>query len=337
MTEGKKDIADHLMARVALIGHSVSGADHPPARGWPDFDHESPLVVSEFRDAGATLWYARPGTRSAINLYHIATRGELRDKKTVIIPIGKKQPVAGAKITIENWDSVTPSREKYESGRSAATRREDVEFKNFTESVETSFKAIQGSDTAQFKFEQEVKVGFQANHGDETHEERSTGSSTVTGAEPTAAPGCDALYWRTWINQKSKVRHTGICEVDFAFNIGTRARGKGGRHLSKFEKHKSKYIRHIHFDSFWEDFIPMLKGEGRRDHNCYRYFRYNPAPAWLIREITAPLDLPFVDESPPFDDFAEIVGHKETIKGPNPEVLKKIRQYTEAGADVSIT
>ena len=233
MTGAKKDIVDLLMVRIALIGHSISGADNPPARGWSDYDREQPLDITGFYDSGATLWYARPGTRSAVNLYNIATRGELRDKKTSIIPIGKKQPVAGAKITIENWNGVTPLREKYESGRSAATRREDVEFKNFTESVETSFKAIQGSDTAQFKFEQEVKLGFQSTQGDEAHEEKSTGSSTVTGAEPTAAPGCDALYWRTWINQRAKVRHSGICEVDFAFNIGTRARGKGGRHLSQ--------------------------------------------------------------------------------------------------------
>ena len=265
----KKDIADLLMKRVKLIGEAVSKADHPPARGWDDFDRSEALEVARFYEAGKNLWYQRPQTRSYINIFNIEPTDKLRDPKTIIIPVGKRETVSAAKIKIENWTGLTPLTERYESSRMNIIRREDVEFKNFTESAETSFKATQGSDTANFKFEQEIKLGFSGQHGDETHEEKSRQQATVTGADPTAAPGCDSDYWRTWENQKSKVRHTGFGEVDFAFTIGTVKRGKGGKHTHSWEKHKNKYVRAIHFESFWNDFIPMLRGEGRRDHDCY--------------------------------------------------------------------
>ena len=35
-----------------------------------------------------------------------------------------------------------------------------MEFKNFTESLETSFKATQGGEAALLKFEEEIKVGL---------------------------------------------------------------------------------------------------------------------------------------------------------------------------------
>ena len=331
-----QDIADLLMERICLSAEALAKANHPPARGWGDFTRDDNLDVARFLEAGKNIWYQRPGTRSYFNIFNIEARDKLRDPKTVIIPIGKREPVSGAKILIENWNGLTPHREKYESSRMNLTRREDVEFKNFTESASASFKAVQGSDTANFKFEQEIKSEFASQHGDETHEEKSQQQATVTGAEPIAAPGTDSDYWRTWDNQKSKARHTGIGDVDFPFTIGTVRRGKGGRHLSKWEKHQNEYIRSIHFDSFWLDFVPMLKGEGRRDHDCYEYFKNNPAPKELIEAITAPIDLPFVDESPPYDDFANIRGHKELVRGPNPKVIAKLKEYTDAGIDVSI-
>ena len=333
----KKDIADLLMGRVSLIGEAVRKADHPPARGWPDFNRSVVLEVARFYEAGKNLWYQRPQTRSYINIFNIEPTDKLRDPKTFIIPVGKRETISAAKVKIENWTGLTPLTEKYESSRMKIVRREDVEFKNFKESTEVSFKAVQGSDTAQFKFEQEIKVGFEAQHGDETHEEKSRQQGTVTGADPTAAPGCDADYWRTWENQKSKVRHTGFGEVDFAFTIGTVKRGKDGKHTHSWEKHKNKYTRAIHFDSFWNDFIPMLRGEGRRDHDCYGWFKNHPAPDELLAAITAPLDLPFVDESPPFDDFSNIRGHKELIRGPNQEILDKLKKFDDAGVDASIT
>ena len=333
----KKDIADLLMARVQLACEAISTADGPPARGWEVYNRRIELVLARFYEAGKNLWYRRPHTRSYINVFNLEPNDKLREPKTIIIPVGKRETVSGAKIKIENWGGLTPLTEKYESSRMNMTRREDVEFKNFTESAETSFKAVQGSDTANFKFEQEIKLGFQAQHGDEAHEEKSQQQGTVTGAGPTAAPGCDSDYWRTWENQRSKVRHTGFGEVDFAFTVGTVKKIKGGKHGHSWEKHKNKYVRAIHFDSFWNDFVPMLKGEGRRDHNCYEHFRKHPAPAELIAKITAELDLPFVDESPPFDDFANIRGHKELVRGPNPEVLEKLKLYENAGVDASTT
>ncbi len=34
MTSRKKDIAEHLMERMRLIGHVMNHAHGPPARGW---------------------------------------------------------------------------------------------------------------------------------------------------------------------------------------------------------------------------------------------------------------------------------------------------------------
>ena len=333
-----KDIADLLIERFALVGEAFSVAKDPPCRGWDGYRHAKGLGVTGFY-RGENIIYSRPdrGEREVVELLNIRPLDELRDPETTIVPVGDKETISGAKIRVENYNGLTPLTEKYESKRTVGTRREDVEFKNFTESVEIMLKAVQGSDTANFKFEQQFTIGASATHGDETHEEKSNEKGTVTGADPTAAPGTDARYWRTWTAQRSMVVHTGTGDIDCSVGIGTKRRGKHGRRISKWEAHKGKHKRHAYFPSFWLHLVPMLKGEGARDHDCYRWFHEHPAPDWLIEQVTAPIDLPFRNESKPFDDFSEIVGHKELIRGPNPEVLAKLKQFADAGVDASLT
>ena len=328
-----QDIADMLMPRIQASAELLGQADHPPARGWNGYNTRELLKVISFLNGGEEIWYGRPG--GSVQISNVRPLTELRDAKTVVIPVGKRQSVSAAKIDIQNWDGLTPHPEEYSSSLMKSTRREDVEFENFTESVETTFSFKQGGEAAQFALEQSIKLGFQGQHGSELHEETSSGQETVTGAKPVAAAGSDVEYWRTWENQRSIVRHTGIGEVDFAVTIGRRGRGSGGRHV--WEKHKGKYTRHIYYASFWEDFVPMIKRRGRRDHDCYEYFQTHPVSQEMIDRITAPLDIPFVNESKPFDQFANIKGHIDTIRGPNPAVLETLRKYKDAGVDISLT
>ena len=75
----------------------------------------------------------------------------------------------------------------------------------------------------------------------------------------------------------------------------------------------------------------MVKGAGRRDHDGAEHFRAHPMPGWVIAELEKPLDIPFVDESPPFDGWTNLRGHKALIRGPNPEILLKLKTLTDAG------
>ena len=233
------------------------------------------------------------------------------------------ETVDGVRIDIENWNGLTPLSLPYNGGFDKGTRREDVEFKNFTESLETSFKATQGGEAAQFKFEQEIKAGFSATHGDEKHEEKSEGQRKDAGAAPEAASGCDIKFWMTRTVQKMKVRRTGICQVTHSITAGKYWHGN-------FSSKKGGYKRHVYWDTF-EDFLNVIKGSGRRDHDGYDHFKKHPMPSWVIGELEKPLDMPFVDESPPFDGWTNLVGHKDLVRGVNPEILEKLRLLKDAG------
>ena len=307
-----------------LIGYCSGHLPDSLIWRWQGFDHGHKLKNTAFRNGGSELEFRRDSdAKATLVAANIHPLGKLLDPKTELLPIGSLETVDGVKIDIENWKGLTPLQISYNGGFDKGTRKEDVEFKNFTESLETSFKATQGGEAAQFKFEEEIKAGFSATQGDEKHDEKSEGQRKDAGAPPEAAPGCDSKFWMTRTVQKMKVRRSGICQVTFSIDIG--------KHWNRrWETKKGGYKRHCHWDTY-EDFVAVVKGKGRRDHDGAAHFRSHPMPGWVISELEKPLDMPFNDESPPFDGWTNLVGHKELIRGPNPDILEKLKALTDAG------
>ena len=318
------DMVDLLYRKFQLIGYCAGHLPDSLIWRWPGFDHGHKLRLAAFKNAGADLDFRRDNDKqAALFASNIHPLGNLIGPKTELLPIGSLETVDGVKIDVENWEGLTPLALPYNGGFDKGTRREDVEFKNFAESLEVSAKFTQGGEAAQFKFEQEIKAGFTATQGDEKHDEKSEGQRKDAGAAPEAAPGCDVKFWMTRTVQKMKVRRSGVCQVTFAIDIGKHWHGR-------WQTKKGGYKRHCHWDTF-EDFVAVVKGAGRRDHDGAAHFRARPMPGWVISELEKPLDLPFVDESPPFDGFTNLVGHKELIRGPNPVILEKLKALTDAG------
>ena len=85
MTSRKKDIAEHLMERMRLIGHVMNHAHGPPARGWqgdfgPVYDRAEALKVTGFYNSGSDLWYGRTRhAESAIQVWNVHPLGRLRE------------------------------------------------------------------------------------------------------------------------------------------------------------------------------------------------------------------------------------------------------------------
>ena len=319
-----KDIADLLHRRMQLTGYCAGHLPENTIWRWPGFNHTDHLRLDAFLNAGADLHYRRGNDpKAALFASNIHPLGTLLNPKTEIIPVGRLETVDGVKIDIENWDGLTPLQISYNGGFDKGTRKEDVEFKNFTESLEVSAKFTQGGEAAQLKFEQEIKAGFSATQGDEEHDEKSAGERKDAGSPPEAAPGCDEAFWMSRTVQKQKVRRTGTCQVTYSIDVGKHWHGRWG-------KKGGKWKRHAHWDTY-EDFVAVVKGAGRRDHDGAAHFRAHPMPHWVISELEKPLDMPFVDESPLFDGWTNLVGHKELIRGPNPGILKKLKLLTDAG------
>ena len=201
------DTADTLYRRMQLAGYCVGHLPYSLVWRWAGFDQGHKLRLEGFHNAGADLDFRRDNDeKAALWAGTIHPLGKLLNPQQALIPLGSPETVDGVKIDIENWDGLTPLSLPYNGGFDRGTRREDVEFKNFTESLETSFKATQGGEAAQFKFEEEIKAGFSATQGDEKHDETSEGQRKDAGAAPEALPGCDNTFWMTRTVQKMKVR-----------------------------------------------------------------------------------------------------------------------------------
>ena len=318
------DMGDTLYRRLQLVGYCAGHMPGGLVWRWQGYNHDHKLRLESLSNGGANLDFRRDNDpKAALFAQNIRPIGKLRDAKQELIPLGPPETVDGVRIDVENWGGLTPLDLPYNGGFDRGSRREDVEFKNFTESLEVSFKATQGGEAALLKFEEEIKVGFSATQGDEKHDETSSGQRKDAGASPEAAPGCDIKFWMTRMTQKMMVRRTGIGQVTHSLDVGKHWDGRWNRH-------KGKWKRHAHWDTF-EDFVEVVKGAGRRDHDGAEHFRAHPMPHWVIAGLEEPLDLPFVDESPPFDGWTNLVGHKELIRGPNPVILEKLKALTDAG------
>ena len=211
-------------------------------------------------------------------------------------------------------------------------RESDVRLVGFTQSLETTFKFAQGGEAAQYKFEQEIKAGFSSTQEMTKGKEEETQRGRTVEFPVHCPPGVDMEYWSTMTIQPKKIVTTGTGDVDFGFEIGARQHKKG---RWSWRRHNNQR-RTIRFDSYWDEFIPMVKGEGQRHHDCYEHFRNHPAPGWVIQQLTRRLSLPFRHETPPFDGWVTIKPKQKiqrVNRNINPELYELWRKGLETGTE----
>ena len=139
------DMGDTLYRRMQLIGYCAGHMPDKLVWRWQGFNHDHKLRLEAITNGGADLHFRRDNDKkAALFAKNCRPIGKLRDAKQELIPMGSPESVDGVKIDIENWGGLTPLQISYNGGFDKGTRREDVEFKNFTESLEASVKFTQG-------------------------------------------------------------------------------------------------------------------------------------------------------------------------------------------------
>ena len=312
---GRNDIAEMLRPRAQLIAHQMARAGHTP-KGWgSDYDWHQRLDVTGFwpTEAGFDIDYSR-SRYDLISLHAVRPLDHIRNEKVEVIEAGPVETIDGATIKLPNYDAFTPLAIGYNPDFRETRRINDVRMQGFTQAVSIALKFSEGSEVAQFKAEQSITTSFQARQDTRKEDETKTEKGRKIAHNPVAPPGVESEYWATMKIQPKAVRTTGVCDVDFGFTIGARNHSKGshGKVYSSWQKY------HSTFGSFWDDFLPVIKNEGRRGVPHWDDFR-TPAERWLLNAITKPLDLPFDHTSPPFDGWVTIEPHKKVLRV-NPDI-----------------
>ena len=324
-----RDLPEHILNRMELIGEVLSIADGPPARGWsegagaPKYDRaaESPLQIYG-GGRGEDIWYARPqrwgGKSSSIQVWNVHPLSTLRDERVEIYETGSPEIIDGLTAPLENYMGLTELGIEYTPDFRKAVRANDVKMIGFSQSLSITIGFSQGSDAAQFKANQEITTGYESRQDFTSENEKSSEQGRSTTFHPTAPPGVDKEYTAKMTVQQKVIRTTGYGDVDFGFACGMRDTGRWSRH-------RGKYLRHVTFQSYWNEFLPVVRGEIRSGLDCAGHFFANPAPKHLIEALESPLDMPFFNESPPFDGWINIEPHQRVIRvnpAINPELYE---------------
>ena len=324
-----RDLQEQILNRIELIGEVLSVADGPPARGWSEgagaskYDRQKESSLQIYGGGrGEDIWYARPqrwgGKSSSIQVWNVHPVSELRDEEIEMYETGAPEIIHGLTVPLENFMGLTELNIDYTPDFRKTVRLNDVRMQGFTESLSITIGLSQGSDAAQFKANQEITAGFEARQESTSESEKSSEQGHATTFYPSAPPGVDKEYWAIMTAQQKVVKTTGFGDVDFGFACGMRERGK-------WSKHRGKYVRHVTFQSFWNEFLPVIKGEVRSGLDCAGHFFNNPAPKHLIEALEAPLEMPFNHESLPFDGWINIEPHQKVIRvnqAINPELYE---------------
>ena len=306
------DIADHLHERARLIGHAFNHLGNVWFKGGKDYDWHEELRVAHFGDGGQTVHYARKHDKERQIHFTVIRDAGLSNRKVQEIPIGTPKPLDMMVAKGFNYDGVVAVPLTYEGEFGKVTTAEEAFMHGLTQSLETSFKFTQGGEAASFKAEQEIKLGFESRQDWSRSEGEEENERRLAGIAPVCPPGYDIEFQLIRTTQKMKLKVTGIGKVDHAVQLGKKQRswkgnkGKGGRLWPRWAK----------YDSFYEECLPVLKGEGRRDLMFAEEFRRKPAPKWLIDRLERPLDIPFEHTSLPFDSATNVEQHQEVLRGP---------------------
>ena len=291
---------------------------------WCNYDWHEDLKVPTFDDGGALIRFSRQTDHYAqIEFSNIRPTGQLRDEKIEEIPLGRAKVVDGVTIEASNWDGLVELPISYDGRFGKTTSKEEALALGFKQNIAVEATFSQGGEAAQFKFEQKITTSSETSQDTTTTTGTQESEDRGAGLSPVVPPGCDINFHMSRTTQPTAMRVTGIGQLTHGIRIG---KFKGGYFSHKRGEGGKKYTRSLSWSSF-EDFLAALKGEAARDIGLALYFKQNPPPKWLIARLEEPLEIPYKAETPAFDGWTKLKPHQEIKRGPNPEILAKLREF----------
>ena len=319
------DAVDHLEERAELVAHAIGRVSTDHVWGWEGYDWHNDLKFKRLTDGGKFAQWRHPWRdKSRIWFKRIRPTGVLDGEKVEEIPMGDAKIIDGVTISAENWDGIAPLPINYNADFGKTRTKAEALSIGFTESIEIGIKFTEGGEAAFFKAEQSLKLGFEARQDKTTSTEDSISELRSAGLTPTCPPGFDVDFWMTRMTQPTKMRVSGKGQLTHSISIGKRS---GSNWSKKHGKGGKRYSRMARWDTF-EDFLSVIKGEGRRDLALASLFRKTPASDWLIKRLEQPLEIPFTAETPTFDGWTKLRPHQKVIRGPNLTIIEKLNAYT---------
>ena len=308
------DMADHLGMRARLLGHAFHQLEN--VWRWQHYDWHESLKVKDFKSGESVRYQRESDWKGSIEFKNMVPIG-LTDRRVVEIPTGSEKVIDQLIGTAYNYEGVIAVPVTYDSSFRKLRGSDEAFSHGLTESIETTFTFAQGGEAALQKYEQEIKLGFEARQdwSQGSNEEEETTRSL--GIAPESPPGYDLRYRLLRYSQSMKIKVTGRSRVDHSVKIGKYDDGWRGNK----GKHGKTWPRWAEYDSFIEECLPVLKGEAPRDLPFALHFRDNPAPDWLIKRLEEPLEIPFEHTSDEFDGTTRFEQHQEVLRGPKPGAI----------------
>ena len=321
------DVADYLRERVQLACHACRGVPSSLLwGGWGSYGWTHDLRVSEFYRGGEEIHWRHPWEEKGLVVTaNIRPTGELDNKKIEEIPTGEPKIVDGVTVDASNWNGIAPLPINYDAGFGSMQSKEEAVAIGFTEGVKVGIKFQEGGEAAFFKAEQSLEITSESRQDQTKTNANSSSELRNAGFAPTCPPGYDIEFHMSRTTQPTKLRVTGNGQLTHSLAIGKhwsghwkKKHGKGGKY----------YLRHAQWDAF-EDFLSVIKGEGRRDLALADWFKRNPASKWLVDRLSEPLDVPYSAETPSFDGWTKLKPHQKVIRGPNPKIVAMLHAQDE--------
>ena len=310
------DIADHLKNRMEIVAEivgSVRGRGDPFVWRWDDFKRDEGIKVESFKDAGAQVLYQRNGDGyGRILASNITPYGEIKGRKDADILLGEKL-IDSLTADALNFDGVVAVPINYDGTFRKLKGLEEAFDYGLTESVSLALGYQYGSEAAQNKFTAELTIGFESRqdwHHQESSEDEQARSA---GISPESPPRWDIRYKLDRYGQSKKLKSSGLCQVDHGIKIG---KMKHGHWKGNDGEHGKTWPRWAEWDSFYEEFLPVIRGDGRRDLDLAMWFREHPASPKLIAELEKPLQIPWEHTTEPFDGATRLVQSQKVLRGP---------------------
>ena len=300
------DMADYLEMRARLLGHAFRQIKN--VWRWFNYDWNESLKVRDFK-SGEYVRYQRSGDWKGSCEFRNAVPIGLTDRRTVEIPTGAEKVIDQLTGVAYNYDGVVAVPVTYDGTFRKLRGSEEAFAHGLTQSIETKFTFAQGGEAALQKYQQEITLGFEARQDWSQGSSEENEATRSLGIAPESPAGYDVRYRLLRFSQPMKIKVTGRSKVDHSVRIGKFDDGWRG---NKGE-HGKTWPRWARYDSFYEECLPVLKGEAPRDLMFAMHFRENPAPDWLIKRLEEPLEIPFDHTSDEFDGTTRFEQHQEEV------------------------
>ena len=308
------DMADYLAMRARLLGYAFHGLDN--VWRWKKYDWHENLKVKDFKSGEHIRYQRESDWKGSIEFKNIVPIG-LTNRRVIEIPTGPEKIIDNLVGVAYNFDGVIAVQITYDGTFRKLRGSNDAFSHGLTESIETTFTFAQGGEAALQKYEQEIKLGFESRQDWSQGSNKEDEATRSLGIAPESPCGYDVKYRLLRYSQPMKIKVTGDSKVDHSVMVGKYDNGWRG---NKGEGGKT-WPRWAHYDSFYEECLPVIKGEAPRDLMFAMHFREHPAPDWLIKRLEEPLQIPFNHTSDEFDGTTRFEQHQEVLRGPKPGAI----------------